>query len=122
RTNQTWIDYIWRSTIDVLSHADGISLDAIFSPEHGVTGTLDTTDVGNMKDAATGIPVYSVYGATDAARRPSPDALKQFDAIVVDIQDAGVRFYTYETTLGYFVEEAAKAGVEVFVLDRPAPI
>ena len=121
-TNQTGLDSQGRRTIDVLAHADGISLDAIFSPEHGVTGTLDTTDVGNMKDAATGIPVYSVYGATDAARRPSPDVLKQFDAIVVDIQDAGVRFYTYETTLGYFLEGAAKAGVEVFVLDRPDPI
>ena len=121
-TNQTGLDSQGRRTIDVLAHADGISLDAIFSPEHGVTGTLDTTDVGNMKDAATGIPVYSVYGATDAARRPSPDVLKQFDAIVVDIQDAGVRFYTYETTLGYFLEGAAKAGVEVFVLDRPDPV
>ncbi len=121
-TNQTGLDSQGRRTIDVLAHADGISLDAIFSPEHGVTGTLDTTDVGNMKDAATGIPVYSVYGATDAARRPSADVLKQFDAIVVDIQDAGVRFYTYETTLGYFLEGAAKAGVEVFVLDRPDPI
>src|SRR5437667_5377087 len=94
-TNQTGLDSQGRRTIDVLAHADGISLDAIFSPEHGVTGTLDTTDVGNMKDTATGIPVHSVYGATDAARRPSPDVLKQFDAIVVDIQDAGVRFYTY---------------------------
>src|SRR5438093_3147453 len=121
-TNQTGLDSQGRRTIDVLAHADGISLDAIFSPEHGVTGTLDTTDVGNMKDAATGIPVYSVYGATDAARRPSPDVLKQFDAIVMDIQDAGVRFYTYETTLGYFLEGAAKAGVEVFVLDRPDPV
>ena len=121
-TNQTGLDSQGRRTIDVLAHADGISLDAIFSPEHGVTGTLDTTDVGNMKDAATGIPVYSVYGATDAARRPSPDVLKQFDAIVVDIQDAGVRFYTYETTLGYFLEGAAKAGVEVFVLDRSDPV
>ena len=121
-TNQTGLDSQGRRTIDVLAHADGISLDAIFSPEHGVTGTLDTTDVGNMKDAATGIPVYSVYGATDAARRPSADVLKQFDAIVVDIQDAGVRFYTYETTLGYFLEGAAKAGVEVFVLDRPDPV
>jgi len=121
-TNQTGMDSQGRRTIDVIAHADGISLDAIFSPEHGVTGTLDTTDVANTKDAATGIPVYSVYGATDAARRPSPDVLKQFDAIVVDIQDAGVRFYTYETTLGYFLEGAAKAGVEVFVLDRPDPI
>jgi uncharacterized protein YbbC (DUF1343 family)/CubicO group peptidase (beta-lactamase class C family) len=121
-TNQTGIDSQGRRTIDVLAHADGISLQAIFSPEHGVTGTLDTTDVGNTKDAATGIPVYSVYGATDAARRPSLEILKQLDAIVVDIQDAGVRFYTYEATLGYFLEAVAKAGIEIVVLDRPNPI
>ena len=78
-------------------------------------------NVGNTKDAATGIPVYSVYGGTDAARRPSLDVLKQLDAVVFDIQDAGVRFYTYETTLGYFLEAAAKAGIEVIVLDRPDP-
>jgi uncharacterized protein YbbC (DUF1343 family)/CubicO group peptidase (beta-lactamase class C family) len=121
-TNQTGLDSQGRRTIDVLAHADGISLDAIFNPEHGVTGTLDTTDVANTRDAATGVPVYSVYGATDAARRPSLDTLKLLDAIVIDVQDAGVRFYTYETTLGYFLEGAAKAGVEVFVLDRPDPI
>ena len=83
--------------------------EAIFSPEHGVTGTLDTTDVHNSKDAATGIPVYSVYGATDAARRPTADVMKSLDAVVIDIQDAGARFYTYETTLGYFLEAAAAA-------------
>jgi uncharacterized protein YbbC (DUF1343 family)/CubicO group peptidase (beta-lactamase class C family) len=121
-TNQTGVDAGGRRTIDVLAQAPGVSLEAIFSPEHGVTGTLDTTDVNNSKDAATGIPVYSVYGAKDAARRPPPDVLKQLDAVVVDIQDAGVRFYTYETTLGYFLEGAAKAGVEVIVLDRPDPI
>ena len=100
----------------------GISLDAIFSPEHGVTGELDTTHVGNTTDAATGVPVYSVYGGTDAARRPPADVLKNLDAIVFDVQDAGVRFYTYETTLGYFLEAAAKAGIEMIVLDRPDPI
>ena len=121
-TNQTGVDSQGRRTIDVLAEVPGVSLDAIFSPEHGVTGTLDTTEVGNSKDAATGIPVYSVYGATDAARRPSPEVLKNLDAVVVDIQDAGVRFYTYETTLGYFLEAAAKAGIEIIVLDRPNPI
>ena len=121
-TNQTGVDAEGRRTIDVLAQAPGVSLDAIFSPEHGVTGTLDTTDVNNSKDAATEIPVYSVYGAKDAARRPNVDVLKQLDAIVFDIQDAGVRFYTYETTLGYFLEAAAKATVEVIVLDRPDPI
>jgi uncharacterized protein YbbC (DUF1343 family)/CubicO group peptidase (beta-lactamase class C family) len=121
-TNQTGVDANGQRTIDVLAKAPGVSLDAIFSPEHGVTGTLDTTDVNNSKDAATGIPVYSVYGTKDTARRPPPDVLKQLDAVVVDIQDAGVRFYTYETSLGYFLEAAVKAGVELIVLDRPDPI
>jgi uncharacterized protein YbbC (DUF1343 family)/CubicO group peptidase (beta-lactamase class C family) len=121
-TNQTGVDAQGQRTIDVLAHAPGASLDAIFSPEHGVTGTLDTTKVGNSQDAATGIPVYSVYGATDAARRPAVEDLKKLDAVVVDLQNAGARFYTYETTLGYFLEAAAKAGIEVIVLDRPNPI
>jgi len=121
-TNQTGVDADGRRSIDVLAQAPGISLDAIFSPEHGVTGTLDTTDINNSKDAATGVPVYSVYGATDAARRPAPEVVRTLDAIVYDIQDAGVRFYTYETTLGYFLEAAAKIGIEMVVLDRPNPI
>jgi uncharacterized protein YbbC (DUF1343 family)/CubicO group peptidase (beta-lactamase class C family) len=121
-TNQTGIDLSGKRTIDVLAQAPGISLDAIFSPEHGVTGTVDTTDINNSKDAATGVPVYSVYGATDAARHPPAEVLRTLDAIVFDIQDAGARFYTYETTLGYFLESAAKAGIEMIVLDRPNPV
>ena len=121
-TNQTGVDADGRRTIDVLAQTPGVSLDAIFSPEHGVTGTLDTLNVSNSTDAATGIPVYSLYGGKDAARRPPADVMKQLDAVVFDIQDAGVRFYTYETTLGYFLEAAASAGVEVIVLDRPDPI
>jgi uncharacterized protein YbbC (DUF1343 family)/CubicO group peptidase (beta-lactamase class C family) len=121
-TNQTGVDSQGVRTIDVLAKAPGVSLDAIFSPEHGVTGTLDTTDINNSKDAATGVPVYSVYGGTDAARRPPADVMKNLDAVVFDIQDAGVRFYTYETTLGYFLEAAAQAGIELIVLDRPDPI
>ena len=121
-TNQTGVDASGKRTIDVLAQAPGVSLDAIFSPEHGVTGTLDTTDINNSKDAATGAPVYSVYGATDAARHPPAEVLRSLDAVVFDIQDAGARFYTYETTLGYFLESAAKAGIEMIVLDRPNPI
>ncbi len=121
-TNQTGVDAQGRRTIDVLAAAPGVSLQAIFSPEHGVTGTLDTTAIGNSRDTTTGVPVYSVYGGTDAARRPSPDVLKTLDAVVIDVQDAGARFYTYETTLGYFLEAAAKAGIEIIVLDRPNPI
>ncbi len=121
-TNQTGVDSEGRRTIDVLANVPGISLDAIFSPEHGVTGTLDTTDIKNAKDAATGVAVYSVYGASDAARRPPIDVLKRLDAVVIDLADAGARFYTYETTTGYFLEAAAKAGIEVVILDRPNPI
>jgi uncharacterized protein YbbC (DUF1343 family)/CubicO group peptidase (beta-lactamase class C family) len=121
-TNQTGIDSEGRRTIDVLANVPGISLDAIFSPEHGVTGTLDTTDVKNTKDAATGVAVYSVYGASEAARHPPLDVLKRLDAVVIDLADAGARFYTYEATTGYFLEAAAKAGIDVIILDRPNPI
>ena len=98
------------------------STESNFQPEHGVTGKLDRTAIANSEDAITGIPVYSVYGASDAARRPSQDVLKGLDAVVVDIQDAGARFYTFETTLGYFLEAAKKAGIDIVVLDRPNPI
>jgi uncharacterized protein YbbC (DUF1343 family)/CubicO group peptidase (beta-lactamase class C family) len=121
-TNQTGIDADGRRTIDVLAQAPGVSLDAIFSPEHGIAGTLDTLHVSDTKDDATGVTVYSVYGGKDAARRPSLDVLKQFDAVVFDIQDAGAPFFTYETTLGYFLEAVAQAGVELIVLDRPNPV
>jgi uncharacterized protein YbbC (DUF1343 family)/CubicO group peptidase (beta-lactamase class C family) len=121
-TNQTGLDSTGHRTIDLLAHAPGLQLVAIFSPEHGVTGELDTTSISNSRDAATGVPVYSVYGASEQARRPPVDLLKTLDAVVIDLQDAGVRFYTYETTLGYFLEAAAKAGIQVVVLDRPDPI
>jgi len=121
-TNQTGVDGQGRRTIDVLAHAPQVQLTAIFSPEHGLQGFADTPEVGNSKDSATGLTVYSVYGDTDAKRRPSPEQLQNLDVIVFDIQDAGVRFYTYETTLGYFLEAAAKAGKPIVVLDRPAPL
>ncbi len=121
-TNHTGLDSQGRRTIDVLKSAPGMELVAIFSPEHGVTGKLDTTAIGNTVDAATGVPVYSVFGDTAAKRRPPLEILKTLDAVFYDIQDAGVRFYTYETTLGYFLEGAAQAGIEMIVLDRPDPI
>jgi uncharacterized protein YbbC (DUF1343 family)/CubicO group peptidase (beta-lactamase class C family) len=121
-TNQTGIDSNGRRTVDVLAQAPGVELAAIFSPEHGLFGTEDTTTIGNSVDAATGATVYSVYGDTDAKRRPLPEVVESLDAIVYDIQDAGVRFYTYETTLGYFLEATAKAGKQLIVLDRPNPI
>jgi uncharacterized protein YbbC (DUF1343 family)/CubicO group peptidase (beta-lactamase class C family) len=120
-TNQTGLDAKGRRTIDLLAHAPGIELVAIFSPEHGTLGQLDTTDIGDTTDPGTGIHVYSVYGPT-ASRRPKVELLKTLDAVVFDLQDAGVRFYTFETTLGYFLEGTAKAGIEMVVLDRPNPV
>lgn len=121
-TNQTGLDARGNRTIDVLAKAPGIKVVAIFSPEHGVNGSLDTTAIADSRDAATGIPVYSVYGDSSAKRHPSLEIVKSADAIVYDIQDVGARFYTYETTLGYFLEAASAAGKKIFVLDRPNPI
>ena len=120
-TNQTGVDSQGRRSIDVLAHAPQVQLTAIFSPEHGVQGTADTTNIADSKDSATGVPVYSVYGDTDAKRRPSPEVVRNLDLLVFDMQDAGARFYTYEATLGYFLEVAAKAGKPIIVLDRPDP-
>ena len=121
-TNQTGMDARGRRTIDVLAQAAGLKLTAIFSPEHGAQGTADSTDVANSKDAATGVPIYSVYGDSDAKRHPPMDVVRNLDVLVFDIEDVGARFYTYATTLGYFLEAAAKAGKPIVVLDRPNPI
>jgi uncharacterized protein YbbC (DUF1343 family)/CubicO group peptidase (beta-lactamase class C family) len=121
-TNQTGVNARGERTADVLAHAGGLKFAAIFSPEHGIAGRLDTTAISDSEDAATGVPIYSVYGDTEAKRRPSSSALEGVDVLVFDIQDIGTRFYTYETTLGYFLEAAAKANKEIVVLDRPNPI
>ena len=121
-TNHTGLDALGRRTIDLLASAPGVELAAIFSPEHGATGVLDTTEIAHTRDRATGVQVYSVYGVKDADRRPNPEQLKGISAVVIDLQDIGVRFYTYETTVGYFLEAAAQNGVEIILLDRPNPI
>ena len=121
-TNQTGIDSRGQRTIDVLAHAPGVQLKAIFSPEHGVSGAMDSADIQNSTDRTTGVPVISVYGNSDTSRRPSIESISGLDMIVFDIQDVGVRFYTYESTLGYFLEAAAKAGKPIVVLDRPNPV
>jgi uncharacterized protein YbbC (DUF1343 family) len=117
-TNHTGRDRSGRATIDVLHKAQGVKLVALFSPEHGIRGLADEK-VSDSKDEQTGLPIYSLYGET---RRPKPEQLKDLDALVFDIQDIGSRFYTYISTLGYVMEEAAKARVPVFVLDRPNPL
>jgi uncharacterized protein YbbC (DUF1343 family)/CubicO group peptidase (beta-lactamase class C family) len=117
-TNHTGKDRVGRQTIDVLNKAAGVELVALFSPEHGIRGNADE-NVSDSKDDQTGLPIYSLYGET---RRPKPEQLKNLDALVFDIQDVGARFYTYISTLGQVMEEAAKARLPVFVLDRPNPI
>jgi uncharacterized protein YbbC (DUF1343 family) len=121
-TNQSGVDSQGRRTIDVLAAMPGVKLMAIFSPEHGLAGKQDTTEMTEERDAATGVSVYGVYGGTDAKRRPPLEVLKTLDAVVIDLQDVGARYYTYKTTVGYFLEGAAQAGIEVIVLDRPNPI
>ena len=120
--NQTAVDAAGRSTADVLAHTPGIQLNAIFSPEHGMAGKLDSADIKDSQDPKLSVPVYSVYGDTEKSRRPTAAALATIDVLVYDIQDIGVRFYTYESTLGYFLEAASKAGKRIIVLDRPNPL
>lgn len=124
-TNHTGLTRDGRSTIDVLFSAKaktaGVTLSKLFSPEHGIRGALDEK-VSDSVDEKTGLQVRSLYGDTPESRRPRPEDLADLDAVVVDLQDAGCRFYTYLTTLGYVLEEAAKAKVKVVVLDRPNPI
>ena len=117
-TNQTGIDSAGRRTIDVLARAPGVRLVAIFSPEHGLTGQADAS-VPDSTDVATRLPIYSLFGKT---RRPTEEMLRGLDALVFDIQDAGVRFYTYITTMAYAMEGAAKRHMAFFVLDRPNPL
>ncbi len=117
-TNQTGIDRKRRSTIDLLAAAPGVKLVALFSPEHGIRGTLDER-VSSTTDEATGLPVYSLYGETE---RPTDAMLAGLDVLVFDVQDAGVRFYTYITTMGYAMEAAAAHHVPFYVLDRPDPL
>ncbi len=119
-TNHTGRNREGRATIDVLNKAPGVRLVALFSPEHGIRGLDDNENISDSKDEATGLPVYSLY--REKLRRPKPEQLKDLDALVYDIQDVGARFYTYISTLGHIMEEAAKTKIPVFVLDRPNPI
>jgi uncharacterized protein YbbC (DUF1343 family) len=117
-TNQTGLDRDGRSTIDLLKAAPGVTLIALFSPEHGLRGVLDQK-VSDSVDEKTGLPIYSLYGET---RKPSPEMLKGIDTLVFDIQDVGTRFYTYISTLGLAMEEAARQKIKFVVLDRVNPI
>ncbi len=117
-TNQTGRASDGASTIDLLAAQKSLTLVALFSPEHGIRGVVDD-QVPSTTDEKTGLPIYSLYGAT---RRPTDDMLKGIDTLVVDLQDIGARFYTYPVTMAYVLEESAKRHIKVVVLDRPNPI
>lgn len=117
-TNHSGVDSMGRRTVDLLHQAPGVKLVSIFSPEHGFFGNAEGK-VSSMKEPFTGLPIYSLHGDVS---RPTQKMLIGLDALVFDIQDAGARFYTYITTMGYAMEGCAKKGIPFYVLDRPNPI
>ena len=119
-TNPSGVDRKLRSTVDILFNAPGVNLVALYGPEHGVRGDVYAGDkVADAVDEATGLPVYSLYGAT---RQPTAEMLKDVDVVVYDIQDVGARSYTFISTLGLVMRRCAELGIEVMVLDRPNPL
>lgn len=117
-TNHTGLARDGRLTIDLLHEARGVTLVTLLSPEHGIRGVADER-IPSGRDERTGLPVHSLYGAT---LRPTAAMLEGVDTLVIDLADIGARFYTYKTTLAYAIEEAARLGIKVVVLDRPNPI
>jgi uncharacterized protein YbbC (DUF1343 family) len=125
-TNQTGLDAQGRRTIDILAKdaqaaIPGLKLITLFSPEHGINGLLDRSGIGNTTDPSTGIPVVSLFGSA-AKLHPSAENLRGLDAVVIDIQDVGVRFWTYLTLTRYFLETGGQTGIDIVVLDRPNPV
>jgi uncharacterized protein YbbC (DUF1343 family) len=118
-TNQTGVDSKGRRTIDVFAQRKAVKLVALFSPEHGIGGKSVDAKVADSTDEATRIPIYSLYGET---LRPTDEMLTGIDVLVFDIQDAGVRFYTYVTTMTYCMEAAARHHIKFVVMDRPNPL
>ena len=119
-TNPSGVDRYLNSTVDILYNAPGVKLVALYGPEHGVRGDVYAGGkVADTKDEATGLPVYSLYGST---RKPTPEMLEGIDVMVYDIQDVGVRSYTFISTLGLVMEACAAKDIEVVVLDRPNPL
>ncbi len=128
-TNNTGLDSAGKRTVDVLATdlpkaIPGAKLTTLFSPEHGLAGAEDREGLASGVDAATHLPIVSLYGARPEDRRPKAADMQKLDAVLIDLQDAGVRFYTYETVLGYFLEAAGAAPNKplILVLDRPALI
>ena len=120
-THPNGVDHFGRSTIDIIN--EKYNLTALFGVEHGVRGDLQAgDDVGTYVDPATGITVYSLFGHTDESRMMTEEMTGTFDVFVFDMQDVGVRFYTYMYSLAYAMQACAKAGKPMFVLDRLNPV
>lgn len=121
--NPTAVDRRLRHAADLFREARGVRLAALFGPEHGVRGDLQyMTAVEDERDRRTGAPVHSLYGRDAGSLRPDPRTLRGLDALVFDIQDVGARYYTYQATMLFCMEAAARAKLGFFVLDRPNPI
>jgi uncharacterized protein YbbC (DUF1343 family) len=118
-TNQTGLDRSGTRNLDAM-RAAGVAITALFSPEHGITGKEDRPDIADSKDSATGLPIWSLN--YNGRYRMTPEMLRGVDALVFDIQDAGARFYTYNCTMLYALEEAAKTHLPFYLLDRPNPV
>jgi uncharacterized protein YbbC (DUF1343 family) len=122
--NPTSVDARFRHLADLLAGAEGVTLGALFGPEHGVRGEAQymvaVEDVA--RDPRTGVPVYSLYGSTYESLSPRAEWLSGLDALVFDIQDVGSRYYTYVYTMALAMKVAARAKVPFYVLDRPNPI
>lgn len=116
-TNQTGTSTDGHRNIDLFAHAPGVKLIAIFSFEHGLTGTREDNRIESSVDEATGVPIYSLYNGD--VRKPKPEMLKGIDALVYDKQDNGARFYTSVTSMAYGMESAAENHIPYYVLDRP---
>ena len=115
------VDSRLRHVVDLIASAPGAQLVALFGPEHGFLGVAqDLIGVGDS--AADGLRVHSLYGATVESLRPSPEQLRGLDTLVIDLQDVGSRYYTFQATMLYCLEAAADNGVAVVVLDRPNPL
>ncbi|SDF02249.1 exo-beta-N-acetylmuramidase NamZ domain-containing protein [Terriglobus roseus] len=126
-TNPVGIDGHERRTIDVLrtdapAAVRGLTVTKLFSAEHGINAAVDNVHIVEDKDPSSGLPIVSLFGATEEQRHPSKQQLEDLDAIVIDLQDVGVRYWTFQTLVKYFVEASAANHLSVVVLDRPNPV
>src|SRR5262249_38738708 len=117
------VDSNLRHAVELFAEADGVRLAALFGPEHGFGGEAqDLAGVGDGRDDRSGLRVHSLYGDTFASLKPSDAPLRGLDALVIDLQDVGSRYYTFQATMLYCLEAASRRGLLTVVLDRPNPL